>query len=164
MELKFKGLKMVNCDFLGEIPEENLYNALKEHYTHENDTVVVIHGCDLKKFDLDVKENNTNEKDFIIINFTHRYIIVVEAKYSLDKGDSIEKSLEQLKDAKERFESWFQTEMDKFWKFIPIIYCEETTTEKICESCKNHVIKGVYHYLTNIFIMPPCDKTNCERM
>ena len=84
-----------------------------------------------------------NEKDFVIINATHKCIIVVEVKNRLGTGNSVEKSIQQLLEAKEDLEAWFATEGLEHWRFIPIVYTEKIDVEINCSECKKLVIEGM---------------------
>ena len=138
--------------YSGEVPEMNLYNILKTRYDEANESMAVFHGLNITKFDPERQDNNVNEKDFILVSGSHQYIIVIEAKKTLGKGDSIEKSLKQLNDTKADLESYFnnailedRSSISPEWIFIPLIYCEDTEDGiDYCSSCQNHVIKGTY--------------------
>ena len=126
--------------FRGEIPEQNLYVALQAYFKGNNENVAVFHGIDILKMNLD--RFQVNEKDFIIINATRRCILVIEVKSTLGAGDSIEKSIHQLNEAKEDLEAWFATEGLHHWLFIPLIYTEKIDPTIDCNKCKEHIIKG----------------------
>ena len=140
----------------GEVPEMNLYNALKARYDENNESMAVFHGLNIMKFDPERQDNNVNEKDFILVSGSHQYIIVIEAKKTLGKGDSIEKSLKQLIDTKADLESYFnnailedESNISTEWIFIPLIYCEAIEEGvKYCSSCEKHIVKGTC-FVTN---------------
>ena len=139
----------------GEVPEMNLYNALKSRYDENNESMVVFHGLNITKFDPERQDNNFNEKDFILISGSHQYIVVIEVKKTLGKGDSIEKSLKQLNNTKSDLESYFnnavmesEPSISPEWIFIPLIYCEDIENGvNYCSSCKKHIIIGMYFML-----------------
>ena len=93
-----------------------------------------------------------NEKDFVIINATRRCIIVIEVKRTLGAGDSIEKSIDQLSEAKEDLEAWFGTEGLEHWTYIPMIYTEEIEPIINCNRCNQHIMEGnvKYHQLFTV--------------
>ena len=103
----------------GELPEQNLYVALQEYFKEKNESVTVFHGIDILKMNLD--KFKVNEKDFVIIDVSRRCILVVEVKSTLGAGDSIEKSIHQLNEAKEDLEAWFGTEGLHNWMYIPFL-------------------------------------------
>ena len=98
------------------------------------------------------KINNVNEKDFILVSATHHYIAVIECKKTLGTGESVETSLQQLRDTKLDLESYFRNsilddeeELSSDWAFIPIINCEEIEDEvNVCKLCEPHIIKGKF--------------------
>ena len=138
--------------YWGEVPEMKLYNALKARYDENEESVAVFHGLNIGKFDPERQDNNVNEKDFILVSGSHQYIIVIEAKKTLGKGDSIEKSLKQLNETKTDLESYFnntiidnESWISPEWIFIPLIYCEDMEVGvNYCSSCENHIIKGTH--------------------
>ena len=87
-----------------------------------------------------------NEKDFVILNATRRSIIVIEVKRTLGAGDSIEKSIEQLREAKEDLEAWFGTEGLEHWTYIPMIYAEKIEPVIDCDRCNQHLMEGNVKY------------------
>ena len=137
--------------YCGEVPEMNLYNALKQRFEKIDESVAVFHSLDILKFDIDKQDNNVSEKDFIIVNASHGYIIAIEVKKTLGKGDSIEKSLQQLTDAKKDLEAYFSSDMAPGWTFIPLIYCENLEgISTLCTSCQMHIILGTYSKQSNL--------------
>ena len=131
--------------YSGEVPEMNLYHALKKHFEILNESVAVFHSLDILKFDVERQDNNVSEKDFIIVNASHGYIMAIEVKKTFGKGDSIEKSVQQLMDAKTELETYFESDFSPGWVFIPIIYYEDLEGFEIsCDICKDFIIKGTY--------------------
>ena len=124
----------------GELPERELYHALQAYFDSKNESVAVFHGIDILKMNLD--RFKVNEKDFVILNATRRSIIVIEVKRTLGAGDSIEKSIEQLSEAKEDLEAWFGTEGLEHWTYIPMIYTEKIEPVIDCDRCNQHVMEG----------------------
>ena len=91
---------------------------------------------------------NASGKDFIIVS-AEGYIISIESKRTLGKGDSIQKSLHQLDGTKEDLESYFRSGIlanvrnMADWIFVPMVYCEEVEDGIIpCGSCDNYIIRG----------------------
>ena len=124
----------------GELPERELYDTLKTHFDGKNESVAVFHGLDILKMNLD--RFKVNEKDFVILNATRRSIIVIEVKQTLGAGDSIEKSTQQLCEAKEDLEAWFGTEGLDHWTYIPMIYTEKVEPANDCNRCNQHIMRG----------------------
>ena len=106
-----------------ERPYRELYHALQAYFESKNESVAVFHDIDILKMNLD--RFKVNAKDFVIINATRRCIIVIEVKRNLGAGNSVEKSIRQLSEAKEDLESWFGTEGLHNWTYIPMVYTEK---------------------------------------
>ena len=83
-----------------------------------------------------------NEKDFVILDATRRSIIGIQVKQTLGAGDSIEKSTQQLCEAKEDLEAWFGTEGLDHWTYIPMIYTEKVEPANDCNRCNQHIMRG----------------------
>ena len=124
----------------GELPERKLYDALQSYFDSKNERVAIFHGIDILKMNLD--RFKVNEKDFVILNATRRSIIVIEVKQTLGAGDSIQKSIHQLSEAKEDLEAWFGTEGLEHWTYIPMIYTEKVEPDIDCYRCNQHVMEG----------------------
>ena len=92
---------------------------------------------------------NASGKDFIIVS-AEGYIISIESKRTLGKGDSVQKSLHQLNGTMQDLESYFRSgiltiggNMISDWIFVPMIYCEEVEDDiSPCGSCENYIIRG----------------------
>jgi hypothetical protein len=124
----------------GEHPEQELYDALQAYFKSKNESVAVFHGIDILKMNLD--RFKVNEKDFVILNATRKCILVIEVKQTLGAGESIEKSIKQLSEAKEDLEAWFGTEGLEDWTYVPMIYTEKIEPAIDCYRCNQHVIEG----------------------
>ena len=136
----------------GEHPEKELYDALQAYFKSKNESVAVFHGIDILKMNLD--KFKVNEKDFVILNATKKCIIciprlktpqpvfVIEVKQTLGAGDSIQKSIKQLGEAKEDLEAWFGTEGLEHWTYVPMIYTEKIEPDIDCSRCNLHLIEG----------------------
>ena len=128
----------------GELPERELYDALQAYFKSKNESVAVFHGIDILKMNLD--RFKVNEKDFVILNASRRCIIVVEVKRTLGAGDSIDKSIQQLTEAKKDLEAWFGTEGLEHWTYVPMIYTEKIEPDIDCYRCNQHIIEGNAKY------------------
>ena len=137
----------------GEVPEVNMYNALTERFDKGDETVTIFHGLNITKFDLERQDNNVNEKDFVLLSETYKYIAVIECKKTLDQ-ETLEKSLQQLADTKSDLESYLRNailadeeEITSDWMFAPFIYHEESEDGiNFCDACREHIIKGKLKY------------------
>ena len=94
----------------GEAPELDLYNALHNRFDTRDESVAVFHSLNILKFDPDRQDNNTNEKDFILVSATHGYIMAIEAKKTLNQEEA-EKSLEQVMGTMEDLKTYFETDI-----------------------------------------------------
>ena len=128
----------------GELPERELYDALQAYFDSKNESVAVFHGIDILKMNLE--RFKVNEKDFVILNATRQSIIVIEVKQTLGAGDSIEKSIQQLSEAKEDLEAWFGSEGLEHWTYIPMIYTERIEPAIDCYRCNQHIMEGNVNY------------------
>ena len=77
----------------GQIAEQKMFDALKQYFDGCKDDVVVVHS---HKF---LNKDSNNEKDFIILNLTKGYILVIEVKANQSK---YQKAKKQLFDSKDR--------------------------------------------------------------
>ena len=67
--------------------------------------------------------------------------MVVEVKWKLTtetrvKTSSVQKSSEQIIGALKVLRSWFQSDTDEFWYFVPLVYCVEMD-ENVAEGLKD---------------------------
>ena len=133
----------------GEPPEKELYNSLRAYFKSRNESVAVFHGIDILKMNLE--RFKVNEKDFVILNATRKCILVIEVKQTLGAGESIEKSIKQLSEAKEDLEAWFGTEGLEDWTYVPMIYTEKIEPDIDCDRCNQHVIEGNVNFASFIY-------------
>ena len=138
----------------GQVPKQNLYNALKEYCHDSNDSVAVFQGLDILKYDSGPKQE-PNEKDFILVIPTHGYIVGIKTIKTFGKGQNIKKKLQRLHDTKDDLETYFASVKEILkeqwistdWVFIPMVYCEEMLESiKICLDCENFIIIGNFFY------------------
>ena len=84
----------------GEMLEKKIYNGLKLIFTKLNDDVMVVHGIRFMELaDQNKDEIVDFEKDFLIINFTRRFVMSLEAKLCLGKND-LKKAKQQINGSK----------------------------------------------------------------
>ena len=112
--------------------------------------VAVFHSLDLMKFELEARNERFKEKDFIIVNATFGYIMIIEVKKTLN-ATTLTKSLQQLKDTKEKIVQYLRTDilmdhlkLKREWTLIPMIYCEVQQGIRIGNncSCNDYIITG----------------------
>ena len=126
----------------GDRVERNLYNILHNRFKKRDESVVVFHGIDILKLNLD-RAFRVSEKDFVIISATYQYVMVIEVKKTLGAGSSVDKSNLQLLEAKLDMEEWFDTEGLHNWKYIPLIATETITATINCDLCRKYIIEGM---------------------
>ena len=80
------------------------------------------------------KGKNVQEIDFLLINWTHHYILNIEVKKWLGvvkgkPGDidkcSISKAKKQINTIKTMIEDWFGADLKGDWKYVSALYCQE---------------------------------------
>ena len=133
----------------GDKVEMDLYEILEERCQKRNETIAVFHSLDLHKFEKGIVSEESSEKDFILINSTCAYIMLIEVKKKLDMT-KLRKSLKQLYDNKEKLKQYLKTgllmnhlSMREEWVVIPMIYCETLQDiNNLCRVCDLHVIAG----------------------
>ena len=89
----------------GDISERKSFQSLKNYFDQNQEDALILHSHKFlippSQDSLEHLRNCTynKEKDFIIINLTKGYIVVIDLKYSLH-SKSIKKGLEQIESAK----------------------------------------------------------------
>ena len=111
-------------------------SLLKGYDDQSYQEVLVIHGYEIADLEKLAGCNDIKhwEKDFLIVNKTHGYIMNIEAKSSLN-AKSLNEAKSQLENTKKILEKWFGADLRKGWKFISAIYCERN--DKTNKNCKN---------------------------
>ena len=128
----------------GDEAEKEFFKKIRQILENADEEFALFQSHELFKFNLKDNLNKHAEKDFIIVNFTHRYVCDVEVKRTLGKGNSIGSSARQLKDTKAALESWFSLELNKTWSFIPFVYCQKVAVgTKLCCNCFPYIIEGM---------------------
>ena len=128
----------------GDEAEKEFFKKIRQILENADEEFALFQSHELFKFNLKDNLNKHAEKDFIIVNFTHRYVCDVEVKRTLGKGNSIGSSARQLKDTKAALESWFSLELNKTWSFIPFVYCQKVAVgTTICCNCSPYIIEGM---------------------
>ena len=136
---------------VGDLAEKEAYFVLRKYFQQKDEVVIVIHRLEMhllaKKFR---KQPNDNcEMDFIIVNFTHSYIMNLEVKNLLGtkkykKGlSSMEVVSQQIKKCQNCLEDWFSVDLEGSWHFIGAIFClklEQNLT--FCNVCQPYIIVG----------------------
>ena len=119
-----------------------MFDALKQYFDGCKDDVVVIHS---HKF---LNKDSNNEKDFIILNLTKGYILVIEVKANQSK---YQKAKKQLFDAKDRFGEIFGAlGYPAGWKYGGVFFAQFNESDKQlfdCDACSKFAIIGTENIL-----------------
>ena len=78
----------------GERAEKKVFQALEKYFSSTNEEVVVFYSFNFMGYEKDLKPE---EKDFILINLTKRYIMPLEVKTNFHPEKSLKKAVEQVK-------------------------------------------------------------------
>ena len=115
----------------GEGPERKVFQALQAYFWKTGDACLVLRG---HRF---LYNQNYQEKDFIILNLTKGYVMVIEVKAS---NNGFTKAKLQLKDSKERVEAVFNSVngMSDAWQYAGVCYIDAGD----CNSTHDFVING----------------------
>ena len=137
-------------NYQGQVPKQNLYIALKEYCLDSNDSVAVFQGLNVLKYNSSPKQD-PNEKDFILVNPTHGYIVGIKTIKTFGKGRNMEKQLQRLHDTKGDLETFLASGILKDqwiindWVYIPMVYCEEMLDSlNVCPDCTKLIIIGIF--------------------
>ena len=117
----------------GYIVEHECHEAIKSYFAEKEESVLVIHSLNLEPLETTGIKKHSKEKDFVIVNYTHCYIMVVEVKRTLRcncddpnaKSEACpeQKSAKQILGAYQVLEDLFGADIDDFWWFIPMAFC-----------------------------------------
>ena len=99
-------------DFLGELhqaigdmAEKEAYDALRDYFKEKGEAVVIINGLEMLELDLERRRvKDKREIDFLIINYTHHYIMDMEVKKSLHNERGQDDSLSPIESAQEQLQ------------------------------------------------------------
>ena len=119
--------------YRGDRPEMELFEALKDYFSKRDEICIVFNGHNLYNIDITMPGKQTYnlvEKDFIIVNLTRRYIMVIEVKNTYGAGNSVEKADKQLRDTMESIKAYFGADLDESWSYISVLYCIQVKDNK----------------------------------
>ena len=137
----------------GDLVEKEFFKNIRKILEDADEEFAIFHSYELFKFNLNDRGNKLAEKDFILVNFTHRYVCGIEVKRTIsgpsvsNKGKPIKGSMassaNQLKGTKASLETWFNTELGNHWQFFSMVYCHSIDANiSICGHCSKHIITG----------------------
>ena len=116
----------------GDVAERKVYQALQEYFDKTKDACLVVHSHSF------LYNQNFEEKDFMILNLTKGYVMVIEVKAS---NNGFPKAKQQLKDGKERVQAVFNSveSMSDDWQYVGVCYIDKGD----CNSTHDFVINGI---------------------
>ena len=133
----------------GERAEKNLFCSLKKYFQESNEEAMVFYSFEFMGL-RNQKNMDVSEKDFIIVNFTNKYIMPLEAKTNFTNvtlKSAIKQIGDPLKGAKNVINNWVAGDLSREcgWKFVPAISFGneiENIDEIFCTYCKKYIIHG----------------------
>ena len=138
-----------NRSHVGDSFEQKIYDELKKYFKENTEEIaVVFHSYKPKVLRETEKQQNTlpeEEYDFLILNYSMSYILFMEAKTTIGKGNSIEKLSQQLMGSRENFETWIPKVIAESWSLISLGICNQVEIDggkKLCDECESHIVKG----------------------
>ena len=148
----------------GYIVEYECHEAIKSYFLGKDESVLVIHSLNLEPLETTGFKKLSKEKDFVIVNYTHCYIMVVEVKRTLrcncdDPNAKSEtcperKSARQILGAYQVLQNLFGADIDEFWWFIPVTFCwtyEECLEQVQDKMIINRGLRAISSWVVTIF-------------
>ena len=126
-----------NDNVRGDVAEQEVFKELQNYFDRTKDDVLVLHS---HKF---LNDESNNEKDFILLNLSKGYILVIEVKAS---SSQYSKGKKQLLDAKERIAEIVGNVMAATkWKFAGVFIAKSKSEKEMfnCEKCSLFTIIGI---------------------
>ena len=121
----------------GQVAEQKMFHALKEYFDDCKDDVLIIHS---HKF---LDGNVNNEKDFVLLNLSKGYLMVLEVKASQSKYQTAKR---QLFHAKEKIEEIFAALgiPSPKWKYVGVFFAQHGSEKPLftCNNCSKYAIIG----------------------
>ena len=109
----------------GQLAEQIMFNALKVYYRKRKDDVIILHSHKFLK--------NATEKDFILINVTKGYIMIIEVKASTAL---FQKAKKQMFDSKKKIEEICGIlGPTTQWQFVGVFFALENKSKKPLFEC-----------------------------
>ena len=116
----------------GDMAERKVFQALQAYFYQARDACLVLHSHTI------LFNRFFSEKDFIILNLTKGYIMVIEVKASANGFATAKK---QLRESKERVQAVFDSvkNMSNDWHYVGLCYIDAGD----CHSKHEYVINGI---------------------
>ena len=121
----------------GEVAEHEVFKELQKYFKETKDDILVLHS---HKF---LNDTSNHEKDFILLNLSKGYILVIEVKSS---SKQYSKGKKQLLDSKERVAEIVGNVMAATkWKFAGVFIAKFKSEKDMfdCENCSLFTIIGI---------------------
>ena len=128
----------------GDVAEHEVFNKLQKYFEGKKDDVLILHS---HKF---LNDESNNEKDFILLNLSKGYILVVEVKTS---SSQYSKGKKQLLDAKKRIAEIVGNVMATTkWKFAGVFIAKSKSEKEMfnCEKCSLFTIIGIDNIINQL--------------
>ena len=133
IQIKMKGIPGDDC-------EKSFFKSMKEFFEGAGQQVFGFNGLEVFQKGRDGREGIV-EKDFLLINLTHGYIMSIECKATLYK-DVFKKAVRQIKGIKQYLEEQIPHLLNGL-KFYGVIYSTEVKAGfKPCMNCSDYIIIG----------------------
>ena len=135
---------------IGDMAEKEAYDALKDYFKEKGEAVVIINGLEMLELDIERRRRqDKREIDFLILNYTHHYLMNLEVKNTLtndigqDGLSPIQSAQEQLQGCKQYLEEWFGADLSPNWRFIGAVFClSQDERVNFCDNCQDFIIIG----------------------
>ena len=136
--------KVTELKVLCEKTEKDVLNGIKEYFkVQSNEDAIIFVG---QEIEYDYKEGNGKynrkyyEKDFLILNLTFGYVLNIEVKNHLGKGEVLS-GCKQLDETKRLFKHQFGEKIDPDWRVILVLYGSSLHLDLvICTECQPYII------------------------
>ena len=125
-----------------------MIQGVREYFrTRQNEDAIVLFGQNLE-YDYEVTQSDgskvwdkkIHEKDAIVVNLTHGYIMNIEAKATLGYQE-YKKGCEQLQETMRMVSNQIGPNIDSSWRIIMVLYgTNYDPCENICQSCAPYII------------------------
>ena len=145
-----------------DIIEREVYDLLKKYFP-TNEDVVIIHGLDLVKLGCK-KGLDVQEIDFLVLNYTHRYILNLEVKTTLGSSEKrLKKDQAQLDTIRTLIEDYFSADLKGNWRYISAWFCKNTGQFlNPCHDCNIYIATNPEELLKLMKILEEGNKVRCN--
>ena len=128
-------------NLVGDIAEREVFEHLQKYLSKKGHDCLLVHGHSFLHFE------NYEQKDFIIVNITLGYILVLETKTTNNKN-LFSKGRVQLQDAKFRMQKLFDSipGMSSKWTYVNLLYFHiwNENDFRHCQNDHTFIVRGQY--------------------